>query len=302
MKRNRSFRLLYMPIGGSAVKEIRLSRAKVVLIISTFALSLVAVVAALTTLALIAIPNHQLQSLQNENQQLLYQVDTSYQKVKTLEKELQSLAENDERIRLMVDLPSIDEATRLAGIGGALPAAGIDPGQDLQEFLNQLERQIEVQKNSYPEIIRKFEENLELMAHTPAVCPLENPRITSKFGYRRDPFTGRISPHRGIDLGARRGTPIRATADGVVITAKRIPNLGKTIIIDHGFGYETVYGHMQSYRISKGSRVKRGQIVGAVGNTGRSTAPHLHYEVRVNKQQVDPLDYMFEEALAKHFK
>ena len=93
-----------------------------------------------------------------------------------------------------------------------------------------------------------------------------------------------------------------ATADGVVVDAKRIPNFGKTIVIDHGFGYETVYGHLQTFKVRPGSKVKRGQIIGTVGNTGRSTAPHLHYEVRVNKEQVDPLDYMFEESLAKYFK
>ena len=302
MKRKRSHRLLYMPIGGSALKEYRLTSGRLILIAASIVLCIVIVVSALTTLTLTVIPNLKIKSLTVENEQLLAQINTAYDRVKSLEVEIESLAENDEHIRLMVDLPLINQETRLAGIGGALPAEGIDPGLDLHTFLDQLERQIEIQKKSYPEIVRKFEENIDLVAHTPAICPLNNPRITSRFGYRKDPFTGRIKPHKGLDFGARRGTSVTATADGVVVDAKRIPNFGKTIVIDHGFGYETVYGHLQTFKVRPGSKVKRGQIIGTVGNTGRSTAPHLHYEVRVNKEQVDPLDYMFEESLAKYFK
>lgn len=291
-----------MPIGGSALKEYRLTSGRLILIAASIVLCIVIVVSALTTLTLTVIPNLKIKSLTVENEQLLAQINTAYDRVKSLEVEIESLAENDEHIRLMVDLPLINQETRLAGIGGALPAEGIDPGLDLHTFLDQLERQIEIQKKSYPEIVRKFEENIDLVAHTPAICPLNNPRITSRFGYRKDPFTGRIKPHKGLDFGARRGTSVTATADGVVVDAKRIPNFGKTIVIDHGFGYETVYGHLQTFKVRPGSKVKRGQIIGTVGNTGRSTAPHLHYEVRVNKEQVDPLDYMFEESLAKYFK
>ena len=201
----------------------------------------------------------------------------------------------------MVDLPLIDEETRLAGIGGNLPAEGVDPALDLHSLIDQLERQLEIQKQSYPEILEKFKDNEDLICHTPSICPLNNPRSTSRFGYRKDPFTRQIRFHHGLDFGAPRGTPIRATADGVVVLAKRMALMGKVVVIDHGYGYETVYGHMQSFRVSKGSSVKRGDIIGTVGNTGRSTAPHLHYEVRTNKKQVDPLDYMYEDNFARYY-
>ena len=126
----------------------------------------------------------------------------------------------------------------------------------------------------------------------------EKIRITSRFGYRKDPFSGYKRPHKGLDFGAMRGTPIMATADGRVTMSKRVPTFGKVVIINHGFGFETVYGHMQSFNVKVGDKVKRRDVIGLVGNTGRSKGPHLHYEVRVNSKQVDPLDYVFDESVA----
>jgi murein DD-endopeptidase MepM/ murein hydrolase activator NlpD len=136
------------------------------------------------------------------------------------------------------------------------------------------------------------------VAHTPAIAPLKNIRMTSKYGWRKDPFTHFLVPHRGIDFAESRGAKVFATADGVVTLAKTVPTFGRVIIIDHGYGYETVYGHLQSLYVYSGQQVKRGQIIGVVGNSGRSTAPHLHYEVRVDGNQVNPLDYVFDENLS----
>ena len=291
------FKILYLPAGRSSKREFRFSQAKLAFFTIIFCLSIIVLVSGLTALALTLIPNYSLRALTRENRLLLQQIDSSEQSLRIFQEEVNFLADRDEELRLMTDLPLIDEATRQAGIGGSLPSPGIDPAQDLQLLLGQLERQIEVQKNSYPEILRKLEENLDIAAHTPAISPVEKIKITSKFGWRKDPFTNVRRPHKGLDFGALRGTEVFATADGVVTMCKRVPTFGKFIVIDHGYGYETAFGHLQSFKVKRGQKVTRGQLIGAVGNTGRSTAPHLHYEVRVNKKQVDPMDFIFDEKL-----
>ena len=292
------FKIIYLPEGRSSKRELRFNYAKLTFFTILFVLTILLVISGLTLVGLSIVPDYRIRSLSRENRLLLEQIASAEEKLLLLQKEVQALASSDEELRILTDLPLIDEATRQAGVGGSLPIPGIDPSLDLDILLGQLDRQIEVQKKSYPEIIQKLEENLEIAVHTPAIAPVNKIRITSYFGWRKDPFTGKRTPHKGVDFGAPRGTEAFATADGVVIMCKRVPTFGKLIIIDHGYGYETVYGHLQSFRVMKGERVKRGQVIGVIGSTGRSTAPHLHYEVRVNKVQVDPLDYIFNESLA----
>ena len=268
------------------------------MIIGGVTLFLFMCIAGVTALALKIIPDYKLQALELENKILLQEVASARQKIEELRTEVFSLVESDEEIRLAADLPLIDDATRQAGIGGALPSPGLDPAQELKLNLEQLELQVAIQKESYPEILQKMEENLDVAIHTPAISPVERIRLTSMFGFRNDPFTRMRKQHPGVDFGAPRGTPVFATADGVVTLAKRISTFGKVIRIDHGYGYETYYGHLQSFNVHNNQKVKRGEVIGFVGNTGRSTGPHLHYEVRIDKQAVDPMDYLFDESIA----
>lgn len=293
------FKLLYLPENLSTIKEFRFSRSKVFFMAGIFTVFFISLVLSLTVLALKLFPDYQYRVLSQENRLLLEDIYSAQKEIGVLQAEISELTKTDEHLRLITDLPLIDEATRKAGIGGSLPARGIDPAQDLRIYLDQLERQVEIQKESYPEILRKIEKNLDVATHTPAICPVEKIRLTSGYGWRKDPFTGVRKPHHGVDFGAPRGTTVYATADGVVTMVKRIDTFGKIIRIDHGYGYETVYGHLQSFNVRLRQKVKRGDLIGTVGNTGRSTAPHLHYEVRVNKEPVNPMDYLFDESLAK---
>lgn len=292
------FRLIYMPENLSSVKEFRFSRLKTSLIIGGVGLFLFVCIAGVTALALKIVPDYKSQALALENKILLEEVALAQQKIEELRKEVFALVDSDEEIRLAADLPLIDEGARLAGIGGALPSPGLNPAQELQLNLGQLELQVSIQKESYPEILQKLEENLDIALHTPAVPPIEKIRITSQFGYRKDPFTNMRRKHPGVDFGAPRGVPVYATADGTVTLAKRVNTFGKVVRIDHGYGYETLYGHLQSFNVSLKQKIKRGDVIGFVGNTGRSTGPHLHYEVRVDKKAVDPMDYIFDESVS----
>lgn len=142
---------------------------------------------------------------------------------------------------------------------------------------------------------KSFNELNETLDLTPSIWPListEQGRITSSLGYRRDPFTGKRTYHSGIDISAELGTPIIAPANGVVMKAQKIGGLGNLLEIDHGLKFITRYGHLTKFNVKKHDNVKRGDIIGYLGNTGRSTGPHLHYEVIYNGKEVNPKDYI----------
>ncbi len=228
--------------------------------------------------------NHQLSEVQKQMSRVIHRVD--------------SLATEEEAIRVRVDLPPLGEDVRRAGTGSLMPLEGEVIGNEqvetLLRTLDQLERQITVQQQSFAEIEEKIASDEKRLLHIPAIRPVVGGRLTDGFGYRPDPFTRQIRFHNGLDISASRGTPVYATADGRVEYAKRMPLLGLTVKIDHGYGYETVYGHLDGYNVRRGQMVKRGDQIGVVGNTGRSTAPHLHYMVKVKGRAVDPLDYFYE--------
>jgi murein DD-endopeptidase MepM/ murein hydrolase activator NlpD len=143
-------------------------------------------------------------------------------------------------------------------------------------------------------LLKDAEEQRLRLAHTPAMWPTEDPRrrVTSKFGPRRDPFTKRWRDHSGIDIRSDYGAPVLSTADGVVYFSGYEQYLGHAVKIDHGYGFETVYGHLSKRLVSKGDTVKRGDAIGKVGSSGRSTGPHIHYEVHVGGKRVDPREYI----------
>ena len=140
---------------------------------------------------------------------------------------------------------------------------------------------------------QKLSENSEILASTPTMAPAVGV-LTDGFGTRNDPITGRRAFHRGLDISARRGTPVYAPADGVVVFAGRNGGLGKTIRISHGFGFTTLYGHLHEMSVELGDQVHRGDHIGAIGNTGRSTGSHLHYEVHEDGNAKDPLYFILD--------
>jgi murein DD-endopeptidase MepM/ murein hydrolase activator NlpD len=133
----------------------------------------------------------------------------------------------------------------------------------------------------------------QVLASTPTTAPVLG-LITDGFGMRPDPFTGRKAFHRGLDISARRKTPVLAPADGIVVKTGRNGGLGKTVHVSHGFGYTTVYGHLDKMSVKPGDEIRRGDEIGLLGNSGRSTGPHLHYEVHVDRKAVNPLFYILD--------
>jgi murein DD-endopeptidase MepM/ murein hydrolase activator NlpD len=146
---------------------------------------------------------------------------------------------------------------------------------------------------SFEDLVEGLEGKRHRLASTPSIWPTEG-WVTSGYGYRISPFTGRRNFHAGLDIASNFGTPILAPARGRVVFAGRKGPLGKTLVIDHGFGLRTSYGHTAELLVKKGEEVERGQRIAAVGSTGRSTGPHVHYSVEVKDRSVNPLNYIFE--------
>ncbi len=225
-------------------------------------------------------------------------VQKLHEKLDRMSRMLEKLAQVDNTLRTAVNLPVISEEEKQMATGGnrlsllesPMPTALATTSQ----LINQLSRRIERQESSYQEIFGKYKENQELFACIPAIKPIDAPR-TSGFGMRLHPIYQIMKFHSGQDFTAPTGTPIYATGNGTVETASFVDGYGNCVIIDHGFGYKTVYAHQSKLNVKVGQSVKRGMLIGYVGNTGVSEAPHLHYEVVKDGIKVNPSSYFFED-------
>jgi len=241
-------------------------------------------------------------ALQTENSQLREHLTKLETRLAGVNQQMSVLAETDKLLRMMSDLPPLDDDVRKAGVGGGIDETTVEPNPAELTYsvwsIDKLEHEIEVQRASFEEIHDKLSENASLLDHTPTLRPIDGGYISSGFGVRRDPFTKRMAAHQGVDICQTIGTPVMATAAGRVVYAGRYYNYGKFIVIDHGNGYQTAYGHLNRIDVRENQTVTKGQPIGQVGATGRATAPHLHYEVRQDNQPVDPSDYFFDDVAA----
>ncbi|MFT4024576.1 MAG: M23 family metallopeptidase [Flavihumibacter sp.] len=176
---------------------------------------------------------------------------------------------------------------------------------DIVKTVNILSKQLAFQNKSYDDIEGFIKDKEVLLACTPAIQPVSNKdlnRIASGFGYRIDPVYKTVKMHQGLDFAAPQGTPIYATANGTIKLAGNTGNgYGNHVVINHGYGYETLYGHMFKVKATVGQRVKRGEIIGYVGSTGKSTGPHLHYEVHKNAKRTDPAYFFFNDLSPEQY-
>lgn len=180
-----------------------------------------------------------------------------------------------------------------------------DLSGSISSTLNNLALRVAYQEKSYDEISNFIKNKEVLLACTPAIQPVSNKdlsRIASGFGYRVDPVYKTVKMHAGLDFAAPQGTPIYATANGTVVTGGNTGNgYGNHVVINHGYGYETLYGHMVRVKVKAGQKIKRGEIIGWVGSTGKSTGPHCHYEVHKNGQPVDPVYFFYNDLTPEQF-
>ncbi len=234
-------------------------------------------------------------------------------KINQLAAILTDIQDRDNNIyRLYFEVNPIPEEQRKAGFGGVnryKALEGFDNSEmitDVTKNMDILSKQLYVQSKSLDEIVKLAENKEKLLASIPAIQPVKKEdltRMASGYGWRSDPFTKARKKHYGMDFTAPTGTPIYATGDGVVKRAdQRSSGYGKHIRIDHGFGYISLYAHMSKYNVRRGQKVKRGDLIGFVGNTGRSQAPHLHYEISKNGTKINPINFYYGNLSPKEFE
>lgn len=225
-------------------------------------------------------------------------------KIEQLSSVLEEIQERDNNIyRLYFEVNPIPKEQREAGFGGVnryKALEGFDNSEMVKgvtEKMDILSKQLYIQSKSLDEIVDLAEDKEKLLAAIPAIQPVENEKLTrmaSGYGWRSDPFTKARKMHYGMDFTAPRGTPVYASGDGVVTRVDQgSAGYGKHIRIDHGYGYVSLYAHLSKYNVRKRQKVKRGDIIGFVGNTGRSQAPHLHYEIHKNGRKINPINFYY---------
>ena len=251
-------------------------------------------------------------ALAREVQNMQLQFDLLNKKMNEAEIVLNNIEERDNTIyRLYFGANPIPEEQRRIGFGGVNRYKNLE-GYDNSSLIIEtnkridiLQKQIVVQSKSLDEIKLLAKEKEKFLATIPAIQPVKNEdltRMASGFGYRTDPFTKVRKFHAGMDFTAPRGTPIYATGDGVVKRAdSRATGYGKHIRIDHGFGYMSLYAHLYKYNVKPYQKVKRGDLIGFVGSTGRSEAPHLHYEIFKDNLKINPINFYYGNLSAEEF-
>jgi murein DD-endopeptidase MepM/ murein hydrolase activator NlpD len=247
-------------------------------------------------------PKDRLQAREIENLKLNYAILNK--KMDQVNGALDAIEERDNNVyRVYFNKTAIPDSIRKAGFQGKNRYELLEGYDNSQLVINTTKRidvmskQLAIQSKSLDEILKLAEAKSEFLSAIPAIQPVRNENLkhmASGFGYRTDPFTKARKMHEGMDFTAKSGTPIYATGDGVVAKADNTASgYGNHIVIRHGFGYETLYAHLSKYNTRAGQRVKRGDIIGYVGSTGRSEAPHLHYEVLKDKKVVNPLNFYY---------
>ncbi len=250
-------------------------------------------------------------SLAKENKKLLAQFNHLNSELTQIKEVLSDLEQRDDNIyRVIFEAKPIHKSVRRAGIGGInryqylKTLNNADLVISTSKKLDQISRSLYVQSKSYDEVEDLAKNKIKMLKAIPAILPLSINNlgwISSGYGKRIDPQYKTPKFHKGMDFTGAMNTPIYATADGVVEVVHRERGYGKKIILNHGYGYKTLYAHLNGFNVKKNQKVKRGDVIGFLGNTGKSTGPHLHYEVRKDNIAVNPINYYFNDITAEEY-
>lgn len=254
-------------------------------------------------------------ALKRENKRLLTQYELLAKDLDKVETVLQELQQRDDNIyRVIFEAEPIPSSVRKAGFGGTNKYSHLEDMDNAElvvatsHKLDIISKEAYIQSKSYDEVLELALNKEKMLASLPAIMPITNKdlkRTSSGWGYRIHPIYKVRKMHWGQDFTAPVGTPVYATGDGKVAALKGSRRskvgMGLYLKIDHGYGYETVYGHLDGFNVKRGQKIKRGDIIGFVGNTGGSTAPHLHYEVHKNGKKVNPAYYMFKDLTPQEY-
>jgi len=285
------FTILIIPEGSHRVRRFALKLSALKWTAATATCGVLLMVG-LTVMALRGNFNsNEFERLREETQLHQQEMGQLAAKLEAMRKELVVMAQNDAKVRVMNNLTK-PKADLFGGVGGpAVDAEPADSLASLQREVEGLRREIELRRVSQEELQGFLNDQRSLLGARPSGWPVKG-WVTSDFGVRRDPFDGQRRMHEGLDISTRTGTPVRATAGGIVREVGVEPGYGMLVVIDHGYGISTAFGHNSRILVKVGQRVRRGDLIANAGNTGRSSGPHVHYEVRLNGVPVNPNKYL----------
>ena len=230
---------------------------------------------------------HELSKLRNENRELQTANEQFSKSVESLRTQLHTVEDRTRKLAIIAGITTLDEANQ-GGTGGVRNDDNNNPYRDDVDKMTFRSHRLQ---NDLNVVEQKFVAQSQLLSSTPSIAPVRG-ILTDGFGGRSDPFTGEPGQHNAVDISSAVGQAVRAPADGIVVKAEWANGYGNVIYISHGYGYSTRYGHLSSYAVRPGSRVKRGEVIGYVGSTGRSTGAHLHYEVWMNGRLTNPMNLL----------
>lgn len=300
--RDRFLTFLYLPEGASEPRTLRVRRSVAVALVVT-------VLAALGVSGWMVLHYssrlkdvYQLETLEKHNRDLHQDLAALENELGTLRRQVAQNFDFQKKARILANLDDVGEDVTEVGVGG--PAADVAESVEsldpvtrdrllgTRADIDKLLRQARMQKMDYETILTRLESSNQEIHTTPSLKPVNVGFVSSRFGWRMDPINGRRTLHRGVDFSARLGTAVMATADGVVTYSGMWQTYGNVVELSHGNGFVTRYCHLQRRLVQKGQKVTRGDIIGRVGATGRSTFSHLHYEIELNGERIDPLRYV----------
>ncbi len=306
--RDKRIKLIYFSLKGSEIKYVELSWKKVFVLVSALLVFLFIFVGSVIGLFTNYYHNFENESLDKVNLTLRAQLQEMKEKVQRVQLKMEELEERDDEERLIAGLDKIDKDMRSVGVGGydysyseELAVLSTETREEVtstQSLIDQLERRVKLLVESKTYIDKKYLEDDIRLKHTPSIRPVRGGRISAPFGMRLDPIVEKVRMHEGLDIAVRIGTPVYASAAGVVERVQKTytknRGYGKLVVLNHGNGVKTVYAHLHKIYVRRGQKVNRWDVIASVGTTGRSTGPHLHYEVVVQNKKVDPLKYILE--------
>lgn len=286
----KKFAILIIPEGSHKVRRFSVKRGALQAVAGLLLVLVLAAGGVLIDYTRTSLDRNELQNLRTQNRTQETELRKLSASLESLREEMVVLAQNDAKVRVMAQL-SRPKSDILAGIGGAPETDATTDFASVQKQIDQIVQAIDLRRESQEEIQAFLSDQRSLLASKPKGWPSRG-WMTSGFGMRRSPFSGKPKMHEGLDIAASIGTPVYATADGIVSQSESVAGYGKLVVIDHGYGYKTYYGHNSKLNVKVGQKVRRGDRIASVGNTGSSTGAHLHYEVRLNGVPLNPRKYL----------
>jgi murein DD-endopeptidase MepM/ murein hydrolase activator NlpD len=291
---NEFYTLIVVPHAKARFRKFQVSVRLTKWVLGSLTVLALALLGIVVHYTIISVEVAEMKRLRGENLALAAKARAYEENAGRLQARVLTLQNMVTKLGLMAGVEESLPDARLGGVGGVSHLETTAPSLDIAASLQDIDHTVDALTQKSTRLQAFFEDQQQLLAATPSIWPVRG-YLSASFGNRKDPFTGRPDFHPGIDVSTPRGTQVVAPADGVVVFVGKKKGYGKALVIDHGFGVVTRYGHLDGWEVRPGQRVRRGDVIAFVGNTGRSTAPHLHYEVWVDDQLRNPIEFILDE-------